>query len=288
MKILILGAKGMLGCDLLRQLAGSHQATGLDSAECDIASLEDCRRAVAEYAPDVVVDAAAYTDVDGCETKREACFAVNAEGVKNIALACRGTGALVVHFSTDYVFDGSADAPYLEDDTPAPINVYGSSKLQGERYLEEFADRWLLIRTSWLYGPCGRNFVKAILAKAETVSILEVVNDQIGSPTFTRDFASAAGVLIEGMKTGVYHLTNRGQCSWYEFACKILKCVGKTDVVVRPISSDMLKRAASRPSWSVLSTDKFTKDTGLEMRHWEVALRDYLTQTGALKAGMTD
>ncbi len=280
MKILILGAKGMLGNDLRLQLEGTHQAAGVDSAECDITSPADCKRAVAEYAPDVVVNAAAYANVDGCETERERCFAVNAEGVKNIALACRGKGITVVHFSTDYVFDGSGSAPYREEDAAAPINAYGFSKLQGERLLAEFAESWLLIRTSWLYGLYGRNFVKAILEKAETSSNLEVVSDQIGSPTFARDLAFAVGVLIGEKKTGVYHLTNRGQCSWHEFACRILEYAGKTGIAVKPIGSGDLKRAAARPSWSVLSTEKFEKDTGREMRYWEVALRDYLKEIG--------
>jgi len=281
LKILVLGAKGMLGCDLHRQFEALGDVTALDSSSCDITSPEECRRAIGELFPDVVVNAAAYTNVDGCETERERCFAVNAEGVKNIALACRGRGALIVHFSTDYVFDGAGSAPYREDDLTNPINAYGASKLQGERFLAEHADRWLLLRTSWLYGAHGKNFVKAILDKAATADHLEVVNDQTGSPTFARDLAWAAGILIEQGKAGVYHLTNSGRCSWHEFACRIVEYAGKTDIQVRPIRSGDLKRAAARPVWSVLSTDKFRRDTGREMRHWEAALKDYLVQTGS-------
>lgn len=280
MKILLLGAKGMLGCELRRHLEAMHDVTALDSSSCDITSPDACDRAIKERSPDVVVNAAAYTNVDGCETDRECCFGVNAEGVKNIALACRGRGTLIVHFSTDYVFDGAGSAPYREDDAVGPINAYGASKLQGERFLAEYADRWLLIRTSWLYGAHGKNFVAAILNRAAAADHLEVVNDQVGSPTFAGDLAWAAGVLMEQGRTGVYHLTNGGRCTWYEFACKIMQYAGKETIPVRPIRSDELKRAAARPAWSVLSTDKFSRDTGKEMRHWEAALKDYLIQTG--------
>jgi dTDP-4-dehydrorhamnose reductase len=280
LKILILGAKGMLGCELRRNLEAVHDVTALDSSSCDITSRDACDRAIAECSPDVVVNAAAYTNVDGCETDRERCFRVNAEGVKNIAQACRGRGVLIVHFSTDYVFDGTAGVSYREEDATNPINAYGASKLQGELFLAEYADRWLLIRTSWLYGAHGKNFVAAILTRAATADHLEVVNDQVGSPTFTGDLAWAAGVLIEQGKTGVYHLTNGGRCSWHEFACKIMEYAGKEEIPVRPIHSGELKRAAVRPAWSVLSTDKFGRDTGRIMRHWEAALKDYLSQTG--------
>jgi len=276
LKILVLGAKGMLGCDLHRHFEAVHEVTALDSSSCDITSPEECRRVIRDLSPDVVVNAAAYTNVDGCETDRERCFLVNAEGVKNIALACRGRGALIVHFSTDYVFDGTGRTPYREDDATNPINAYGASKLQGERFLAEYADRWLLLRTSWLYGAHGKNFVAAILAKAATADHLEVVSDQIGSPTFAGDLAWAAGVLIGKKKTGVYHLANDGRCSWHEFACKILEFAGKSDISVKPIHSEELKRAAARPAWSVLSTDKFRRETGREMRRWEAALKDYL------------
>jgi dTDP-4-dehydrorhamnose reductase len=283
MKILILGHKGMLGSDLMLRMMAAHDVTGKDVDDFNIAVEEDCGRVIAECSPDVVVNAAAYTNVDGCETDRERCFAVNAVGVKNIALACRGKGIRIVHFSTDYIFNGRKQTPYLEEDEPAPLNVYGSSKLEGERFLRAFSDHWLLIRTAWLYGKNGKNFVKTILEKAAAVKTLDVVDDQIGAPTYSWDLAAAVQLLIEGGHEGLFHLTNRGRCSWHEFACKILQYAGKKDVIVRPISSAGLARPAARPAWSVLSTRKFSEATGKAMRFWQIALQDYLERTGCRK-----
>lgn len=283
MKIMVLGHRGMLGSDLMARLGATHDVTGIDIGDFDITSPNECARVIAEGLPEVVVNAAAYTNVDGCEADRERCFAVNAGGVKNIAIACRGTGIRIVHFSTDYIFDGRKETPYLESDPPAPLNVYGASKLEGERMLGAFSDQWLLIRTAWLYGRGGKNFVKTILEKASTVGALDVVDDQIGSPTYSWDLAAAAQLLIEEGRQGVYHLTNRGRCSWHEFACKILLYAGKTGVVVRPIHSDALVRPAARPAWSVLSSRKFTKETGKAMRPWQIALQEYLALPGSRK-----
>lgn len=270
----------MLGSDLMRRLADSHEVTGRDIGDFDITLGEECARVIADCSPEVVVNAAAYTNVDGCETDREGCFAVNAGGVKNIALACRGRGIRIVHFSTDYIFDGRKGTPYVEADPPAPLNVYGASKLEGERFLQTFSDRWLLIRTAWLYGQNGKNFVKTILEKASAVKCLDVVDDQIGAPTYSWDLTAAVQLLIEGDKQGIYHLTNLGHCSWYEFAREILLYAGKTDVTVKPIHSQGLARPAIRPAWSVLSSRKFSEDTGTTMRFWQAALQDYLSLPG--------
>lgn len=280
MRIVVLGAGGMLGRDLMLLLGSGHLTVGIERSTCDITKPEDVNRVIAEYSPDVVVNAAAYTDVDACETNPERCFPVNAEGVKNIASACRKSGALVVHFSTDYVFDGRKKTPYGEEDDTSPINLYGSSKLKGEGFLREFSEHWLLIRTSWLYGLNGKNFVKTIIEKSSKVSALEVVDDQIGSPTYAADLALAVKILIEARKTGVFHFTNRGQCSWHGFACRILEIAGRGDVDIKAISSQNLHRAALRPAWSVLDTAKYSKDTGETIRNWEAALKDYLTLSG--------
>ncbi|MBE9546601.1 MAG: dTDP-4-dehydrorhamnose reductase, partial [Proteobacteria bacterium] len=257
MKILILGHKGMLGTDLVSTLSTSHDVTGKDIEDFDISSAGDCGDVILESGADVVVNAAAYTDVDGCESDRQGCFSVNAEGVKNVALACNDRGIKIVHFSTDYVFDGTKGSPYLEGDVCNPINTYGESKMQGEVYLKEVSDNFILLRTSWLYGKSGKNFVEAIVEKARNVTKLEVVDDQTGSPTYTVDLAAAVRVLVEGNHTGVFHVTNRGKCSWYEFAMKILEYAGITDVEVEPIKSDKLTRKALRPQYSVLSCRKF-------------------------------
>jgi dTDP-4-dehydrorhamnose reductase len=283
MKILILGHKGMLGSDLMLRLMVAHDVTGKDVDDFDIAAEDDCRRVIDECSPEVVINAAAYTNVDGCEADRDRCFSVNAVGVKNIALACRGRGIRIVHFSTDYVFDGGKTAPYVEEDEPAPLNVYGASKLEGERFLQALSDRWLLIRTAWLYGRNGKNFVKTILEKAATVKTLDVVDDQIGAPTYSWDLSAAVQLLVEEGHDGLFHLTNRGRCSWYEFACKILQYAGRNDVTVRPIRSNGLARPAVRPAWSVLSSRKFSETTGRAMRYWQIALQDYLEKTGCCK-----
>ena len=185
MRILVMGHKGMLGSDLMDVLGRDHEVSGVDVGEFDITSAPDCLRVVGDFNPEVIVNAAAYTDVDGCETNRDACFAVNAEGVRNLACACKDSGAKIVHYSTDYVFDGTKGKPYLEDDPCRPINAYGESKRKGEQVLIETAENHVLIRTAWLYGRQGKNFVKAILAKARDEGMLRVVDDQVGSPTFS-------------------------------------------------------------------------------------------------------
>jgi dTDP-4-dehydrorhamnose reductase len=280
MDILILGHKGMLGSDLFTRLIVCHDVIGKDIEDIDISSATACRDVILETKPDVVINAAAYTNVDGCESDREKCFSVNAEGVKNIALACQGGEIKLVHFSTDYVFDGRKKTPYLEDDTCNPINLYGQSKLMGERYLQELSPNFILIRSAWLFGRNGKNFVKTIVDKAKTEGCIEVVNDQTGSPTFTWDLAAAVQLLIEGHHAGIFHVTNRGSCSWYEFALKILKDTGMTDVKVNPIKSSKLARPAPRPHYSVLSCRKFIETTGKAMRYWQVALDDFIGKTG--------
>lgn len=280
MKILILGHKGMLGSDLLLRLFAFHDVTGKDIEDFDIASQGVCEEVIAETEPDIVINAAAYTNVDGCESDSDACFAVNAEGVKNIALACRQKRIKIVHFSTDYVFDGTRKTPYQEDDKCAPLNVYGRSKLAGEQYLKQFSDNFLLIRSAWLYGKNGKNFVKTIIEKARTEKLLKIVDDQVGSPTFTWDLAAAVQLLIEGQHTGTFHITNRGNCSWYEFAAKILKSACIPDVTVKPIKSDELERPARRPHYSVLTCRKFSETTGKVLRYWQVALDDYISKMG--------
>lgn len=283
MKILVLGSKGQLGTDLIEVLGPSHVVRGVDIDDFDITSFSDCREIVAEFGPQAVVNAAAYTNVDGCETEKDLCFAVNAEGVRNIARVCSDRGVKVVHFSTDYVFDGTKGKPYVEEDLCNPINVYGQSKLQGEIYLKEHAEDYLLIRTAWLYGRTGKNFVKAILDKAKHEKKLRVVNDQVGSPTYSADLALAVRLLLEGNHAGVFNVTNRGRCSWYEFAVRIVQYAQIPDVEIEAISSDMLRRQALRPAYSVLSCRKFIQETKKTTRYWQVALKDFVVKTWAKK-----
>jgi dTDP-4-dehydrorhamnose reductase len=281
MRILLFGHKGMLGSDLLSQLSRKHEITGLDKDEIDIASAKECEKAIAEKMPDMVINAAAFTNVDACETAEKECFAVNAEAVKNIAAACRGKNIRIVHFSTDYVFDGTGSTPYEEDHPCNPINVYGASKLAGERYLQSLSDNYILVRTAWLYGKNGKNFVRTILEKAQTTNKLEVVDDQIGSPTYTRDLAAAVDLLIDQNLTGIFHITNRGNCSWFQFAEKILQEAGVSEVRVLPIKSTELTRPAKRPQYSVLSMQKFGRTTRRTMQPWQLALQDYLNSVAS-------
>jgi len=278
MKILVLGHKGMLGSDLVTTLGGVHDITGKDVEDFDITSASDCRCVVEESGADVVINAAAYTNVDGCETDEAGCFSVNADGVKNVAQACAGTRIKLIHFSTDYVFDGTKTVPYVEKDACNPINVYGRSKLKGEEYLREFSDNYILLRTSWLYGDNGRNFVRAIVEKAKETGELEVVDDQTGSPTYTVDLSAAVKILIEGDYRGIFHVTNRGTCSWYQFALKILEYKGMEDVRIIPIKSTELAKRAPRPAYSVLSCRKFADATHRTMRFWQIALKDYMAR----------
>lgn len=280
MKILILGHKGMLGSDLFLRLFAYHEVTGRDIEDLDIASRVACEEIISETKPDVVINAAGYTDVDGCESDSDRCFSVNAEGIKNIALACRERRIKIVHFSTDYVFDGKKRTPYQEDDKCNPINVYGQSKLAGEQYLRQFSDNFLLIRSAWLYGKNGKNFVKTIIEKARMEKVLKVVDDQVGSPTFTWDLAAAVQLLIEGQHSGIFSYHKPGNCSWYEFASKIMKIACITNVTVNPIKSDALERPAQRPHYSVLTCRKFMETTGKTMRYWQVALDDYISKMG--------
>jgi dTDP-4-dehydrorhamnose reductase len=264
----------MLGCDLVEELSGSHDVSGRDIYDFDISSSSDCRRVIEECMPDVIVNAAAYTDVDGCESNKDECFSVNSEGVRNIALPCSDLRIKVVHFSTDYVFDGTKNGSYVEDDICNPINVYGKSKLIGELYLKELSCDYILLRTAWLYGKNGKNFVKTILEKAKTEKELRVVDDQVGSPTYTVDLARLTGTLIEGNYSGVFHAVNDGSCSWYEFALKILEYAKIEDIEIVPIKSG--ERKAARPCRSVLNCGKFTDTTGIKMRSWQAALKEYM------------
>jgi dTDP-4-dehydrorhamnose reductase len=279
-RILVIGAKGMLGRDLtviLHSTFPKDEVIGWDIEEVDIRNEEESVTKVEKLRPEIVIHLAAYTDVDGCERDQEKAFAVNAEGTKHVVLAASTCRAKVVYLSTDYVFDGEKGDPYLENDPPHPLNIYGRSKLEGERYVQEGVKDFLVIRTQWLYGPFGRNFVDAILQQAKVKSALAIVNDQVGSPTYTLDLARAISELIRVEARGIFHATNSDFCTWYAFAETILKLSGVNRVKVLPISSKELGRPATRPSYSVLSGQKLKKETGLTMRSWAEALKDYLS-----------
>jgi dTDP-4-dehydrorhamnose reductase len=270
--ILVVGANGMLGHDLMTVLEG--EVRGLDLPDLDITSLESVQRAVLTLKPRVIVNAAAYTDVDGCETNRDLAMQVNGEGVAHLALAARLVDATLVQVSTDYVFDGGKGSPYLEDDATGPLSVYGESKLAGELNAA-VAPRHLLVRTQWLYGAHGKNFVETMLRLAGERSELTVVDDQIGSPTWTMDLARAIKALLDKGCTGTYHAANSGFCSWNEFARAIFAQVGK-QVAVLPMTTAQLDRPARRPLYSTLDCSRLVRDTGFQPQPWQQALKAYL------------
>jgi dTDP-4-dehydrorhamnose reductase len=278
--ILVIGSKGLLGRDLMGVLTSSFPddaVIGWDIEDIDIQKEGDTATKIEKLRPHIVIHVAAYTDVDGCELDEEKAFAVNAEGTKHIALAASRCQAKVVYLSTDYIFDGNKREPYLENDLPSPLNVYGRSKWKGEQYIQEWMEDALIIRTQWLYGSYGKNFVTSILQQATEKKVLSIVNDQVGSPTYTADLAKAISILIGVDARGIFHVANSDLCTWYIFGQAILKLSGLDRVRVIPISSKEFGRPAIRPSYSVLNCQKLKKETGLAMRPWSEALKDYLT-----------
>lgn len=265
-----------MGRDLCEILSSGHEVTGIDIEEVDITKRDDVRRFVTKVAADCVVHCAAYTDVDGSESKQEKVFLINADGTANVALGCREAGSRMVYISTDYVFDGKAGRPYKEDDSPAPLGVYGSSKLEGEKRVREVVPEHFIVRTSWLFGLRGRNFVDTIIRLGQDRDTIEVVDDQVGSPTFTRHFSRGLAGVIESDKFGTYHACNSGTCSWFDFAKEILRAWGNTKTQVLPIGSAKLGRPARRPAMSVLDTSLFRSTFGFSMPHWKDALAEYL------------
>jgi len=270
--ILVVGANGMLGRDLMSLLG--ERAQGIDIGEIDITSLESVLQVVGAIKPDVVINCAAYTDVDGCETNSEAAMAVNAEGVAHLAFACRESGSLLVQISTDYVFDGGKGTPYLEDDAPHPLSVYGESKLGGEMNAI-FSPEHLIVRTQWLYGLHGKNFVETMLRLGAEKDTLSVVDDQIGSPTWTVDLGKAIIALIDSGCRGIYHVANAEFCSWNSFAQAIFELAGLA-ITVTPMTTLELNRPAQRPLYSTLECGKLTADTGFQPQSWHSALQQYL------------
>lgn len=270
--ILVVGCNGMLGCDLMAVLG--DRAQGVDIGEIDITSMESVMEVMHSAKPQVVINCAAYTDVDGCESNVERAMEVNGEGVGYLALACREIGALLVQVSTDYIFDGSKDVPYVEDDAPNPLSVYGESKLAGEMNAA-FCHDFLIVRTQWLYGLHGKNFVETMLRLADGKEELSVVDDQSGSPTWTVDLAGAIVALIDKDCRGIYHAVNAEHCSWKVFAEAIFEETGLS-VSVRPITTKDLNRPAKRPLLSALDCNKLEVDTGIRMQTWKAALQEYL------------
>ncbi len=290
-RVLITGSNGMLGTDLTQAIKG-YQLCGLNRRKAmtlgvsdsivDITDWKIVERCLKSLAPDVVIHAAAFTDVDGCEKDPDKAFRVNCEGTKNVFNAIKGTSVLFVLISTDYIFDGKKNAPYLEEDEANPISVYGKSKWEAEKFICANAERYLIIRTSWLFGLHGKNFVDTILKLAEKEKELRVVSDQRGQPTYTSDLAVAINSILafydkpgQAVKE-ILHVVNEGPTTWFDFTKEILSQAGKKGIAVKPIFSQELGRPASRPINSVLDTARLQAKVGLRLRHWREALSDYL------------
>ena len=302
-RILITGSSGMLGIDLSRELSKNYGLTGLDLVQstascvprlrsgqalslpkgvqrfvkCDITKRNEVAAIIAKIDPDIVIHAAAMTDVDGCELDPKKAYKINSEGTKNVALACRAIGAALIYISTDFVFDGKRKNPYKETDKTNPLSIYADSKLKGEKAVKKVLKNHFILRTGWLYGKHGKNFVDTILSKAKSEKVLKVVDDQIGSPTYTKDLAKAIHKFIDKVspQNGIYHISNSRSVSWYNYTKEILRLV-KSQTKVVPISSKELGRPAKRPKMSVLDNSKFVKFTGHKMRNWQKALKEYV------------
>ena len=276
MKILITGARGQLGLELTKQLSkdNKYELILTDREDLNIVDVDNVNEVILSNKPDVVINCAAHTAVDLCETDIENAYKINAIGPRNLAIACEKIGAKFVQVSTDYVFDGNGSRPYREDDVTCPNSIYGTSKLMGENFTKEFCSKYFIVRTAWLYGE-GNNFVRTMIKLSETNKELNVVNDQFGSPTSTVDLAKAIINLIHTEHYGIYHGTCEGQCCCYDFAKKIFE-INNIDIKVNPVTSDEFKRPAPRPAYSVLDNFMF-KLVGLNsFRNWEDSLREYL------------
>lgn len=278
MRITIFGATGLLGKALMREWK-EDEVTGLGSADGDIRDEKKVLHLVQETRPDWVVLAAAYTDVDGCESNRDLAFDVNCRGAVNVARAARQQGARLLFLSTDYVFDGKKTTPYETGDARSPRTVYGQSKAEAETKVAEILPQCCIVRTSWLFGAGGKCFPDTILKLAASRPALDVVIDQHGSPTYSIDLARALIQLCHQKAGGIVHVTNRGACSWYEFACEIVACAA-LKTIVRETTSDKFVRPAERPKYSVLSLQSL-QQRGIAMPEWRDALKRYLSVRGS-------
>lgn len=278
MKVLVTGAKGQLGTDLMNELAKRGiEGIGVDVEEMDITDAEACRRVIKASGADAVIHCAAYTAVDAAEDNVELCRRINGEGTRNVAQACKEADVKLMYISTDYVFDGQGTRPWEPDDECHPLNVYGQTKYEGELAVEELSDKYFIVRIAWVFGVAGKNFIKTMLRLGKERGAVSVVDDQVGSPTYTYDLARLLVDMIQTDKYGRYHATNEGLCSWYEFAKEIFRQAGM-DVPVTPVSSSEFPAKATRPSNSRMSKEKLS-DNGFErLPAWQDALGRFLKE----------
>jgi dTDP-4-dehydrorhamnose reductase len=281
MKLLVTGAAGMLGRDVLLAAGNAgHDVVGFGRAELDVTDREALRRKLDLERPDVVINCAAWTDVDGAEASEEAALAVNGTGAGNVAAAAAAAGASVVYVSSDYVFDGAKGAPYVESDQPAPLSAYGRTKLAGEEATVAANKRHFVVRSAWLFGIGGPNFVETMLRLAGSGNEVLVVRDQVGSPTYTWHLAYGIVRLIEGIEFGIHHMAAAGQCSWYEFAREIFE-QAKVECKVLSITTEEFGRPAPRPPFSALTSQR---EHAIRLPTWQDGLAGYLAQRQAEEA----
>lgn len=278
MKVFVTGIKGQLGYDVMLELEKRGlKAVGADIEEMDITDAGSVERVLTEAAPDAVIHCAAYTAVDAAEENEEICRRVNADGTANIARMCGKMGIKMIYISTDYVFDGKGERPWEPEDERHPISVYGQTKYEGELAVQAATDKYFIVRIAWVFGINGKNFVKTMLRLSETHDRITVVNDQYGSPTYTYDLAKLLVDMVQTEKYGIYHATNEGICTWYEFACEIFKQAGR-DMEVVPVTSAEYGAKASRPENSRMSKDKLTANGFDRLPPWQDALKRYLKE----------
>ena len=279
MKVLVTGVKGQLGYDVMNELAKrGYEGVGVDVAEMDITDSAAVEKVISEVHPDKVVHCAAWTAVDAAEDNQEVCHKVNVDGTANIAKMCGKLDIPMVYISTDYVFDGQGTRPWEPDDERHPLNVYGQSKYEGELAVEELVEKFFTVRIAWVFGVNGKNFIKTMLRIGKERGAASVVDDQIGSPTYTYDLARLLVDMIQTDKYGRYHATNEGLCSWYEFACEIFRAAGM-DVKVTPVHSDEYPAAkAKRPMNSRMSKEKLTENGFERLPEWKDAVARYLKE----------
>ncbi len=279
MRVLVTGAQGQLGTDLMSELEKRGlEGIGVDVKEMDVTDREACQRVISGAKADAVIHCAAYTAVDDAEDHIDLCRRINSDGTRNVAQACRVAGAKMMYLSTDYVFDGQGTRPWEPDDPRKPLNIYGQTKYEGELAIEELLDRYFIVRIAWVFGAAGKNFIKTMLRLGRERGAVSVVNDQVGSPTYTYDLARLLVDMVQTERYGRYHATNEGLCSWYEFACEIFRQAGMTDVKVTPVTSGEFAARAKRPHNSRMSKEKLSENGFERLPEWQDALRRFLEE----------
>lgn len=279
MRVLVTGAKGQLGTDLMNELKKQGlEGIGVDIEEMDITDADACMRVISGAGVDAVIHCAAYTAVDAAEDNVELCRKINGDGTRNVALACKAADVKMMYISTDYVFDGKGTRPWEPDDHRDPLNVYGLTKYEGELAIEELLEKYFTVRIAWVFGVAGKNFIKTMLRLGKERGAVSVVDDQVGSPTYTYDLARLLVDMIQTERYGRYHATNEGECSWYEFAVEIFRQAGMDEVKVTPVSSSEFAAKAVRPENSRMSKEKLSDNGFTRLPDWQDALSRFLKE----------